>query len=352
MPDEPSAAPSREPDAGDLAVRDSAPPAPATPQAASSPTASPPAVPTQAETDAQVLAMWLHGAAANTRRAYERDTQDFFAHATRSHATRAEAPPPEGGHASERLPLRQVTLRHLQAWALALEARGLKPATRARKLAAVKSLLTFAADIRYLAFNPGKALRLPPVPSRLARRILTEPETWRLLEAPETTRNRTLLVVAYASAARVSELARLSWEDVQPRQTEAGPAAQLTLTGKGEKARTVLLPVPAAEALAELRAEERAAGYGTAEDAVFRSRQGGHLAPSSIWRVVKKAARRAGIEKPVSPHWLRHAHVSHALDHGAPVQLVKATTGHEDLATLSRYAHARPGASSGGYLQL
>jgi integrase/recombinase XerD len=68
--------------------------------------------------------------------------------------------------------------------------------------------------------------------------------------------------------------------------------------------------------------------------------------------VVKKAARRAGIEKPVSPHWLRHAHVSHALDHGAPVQLVKATTGHEDLATLSRYAHARPGESSGGYLQL
>jgi integrase/recombinase XerD len=44
--------------------------------------------------------------------------------------------------------------------------------------------------------------------------------------------------------------------------------------------------------------------------------------------------------------------VSHALDHGAPVQLVKATTGHEDLATLSRYAHARPGESSGGYLQL
>lgn len=64
------------------------------------------------------------------------------------------------------------------------------------------------------------------------------------------------------------------------------------------------------------------------------------------WNIVRQAADRAGIEKNVSPHWLRHAHASHALDRGAPVHLVKDTLGHASLATTSRYAHANPGDSS------
>jgi integrase/recombinase XerD len=50
---------------------------------------------------------------------------------------------------------------------------------------------------------------------------------------------------------------------------------------------------------------------------LFRSRKGGHLHPSQVWRIVKKSAKRAGIKKAVSPHWFRHAHASHALDRGA-----------------------------------
>ncbi len=67
-------------------------------------------------------------------------------------------------------------------------------------------------------------------------------------------------------------------------------------------------------------------------------------------RIVKAAAARAGLSPKVSAHWLRHAHVSHALDAGAPVHLVQTTVGHASLATTSRYADARPGDSSARYL--
>ena len=65
------------------------------------------------------------------------------------------------------------------------------------------------------------------------------------------------------------------------------------------------------------------------------------------------AVRRAGdnFAARISPHWLRHAHASHAIDNGAPVTLVSATLGHADLKTTSVYAHARPGESSGRYLK-
>ena len=63
-----------------------------------------------------------------------------------------------------------------------------------------------------------------------------------------------------------------------------------------------------------------------------------------------RAAARAGLSAAVSAHWLRHAHVSHALDRGAPAHLVQATVGHANLSTTSKYAHARPSDSSSRYL--
>jgi len=84
---------------------------------------------------------------------------------------------------------------------------------------------------------------------------------------------------------------------------------------------------------------------------VFASRRGGgHLHPTAVERVVWRAARRAGIEGKVSPHWLRHAHATHALDRGAPIHLVQATLGHASVATTGRYLHARPTDSSARYL--
>jgi site-specific recombinase XerD len=91
------------------------------------------------------------------------------------------------------------------------------------------------------------------------------------------------------------------------------------------------------------------------DDPVFPSRKKKPVAalqPLAVLRILRAAARRAGIELPVSPHWFRHAHASHALDRGTPIHLVQATLGHANINTTGRYLHARPQGSSGRFLPL
>ena len=94
-------------------------------------------------------------------------------------------------------------------------------------------------------------------------------------------------------------------------------------------------------------------GDASADDPVFRSRKRlGALKPLAVLRIVRHAARRAGIDLAVSPHWLRHAHASHALDRGAPIHPAQTTLGHVSITTTGRYLHARPSDSSSRFLPL
>jgi len=174
---------------------------------------------------------------------------------------------------------------------------------------------------------------------QLAERILSETQVHRILALEPSKRNQALLRLLYAGGLRVSELAALRWRDLQPRDD----AGQVTIFGKGGKTRVVLLPVSVWRELEDL-------GRGSAEAPVFRSRRGGHLDPSAVERIVQKATTRAGIVGKVSPHWLRHAHATHALERQCPIHLVQATLGHASVATTGRYLHARPTDSSARYL--
>ena len=120
---------------------------------------------------------------------------------------------------------------------------------------------------------------------------------------------------------------------------------QITVFGKGGKTRTVLLKPKVWHQLQSLKGEAKTA------DPIFRSRKGGHaLDASQVRRIVYAAAQAAGLDRKVSPHWMRHAHASHALDRSAPIHLVQATLGHASVATTGRYLHARPTESSSLYL--
>jgi DNA-binding Lrp family transcriptional regulator len=155
-------------------------------------------------------------------------------------------------------------------------------------------------------------------------------------------RNRVMLRTLYYAGLRVSELCGLCWRDLQARGETEG---QLTAFGKGGKTRAVLLPACLWSELVDLR------GGAEENEPVFRSRlKPGSLDPSQVMRVVRAAALRVGIKSKVSPHWLRHAHASHALDRGAPIHLVQATLGHASVSTTGRYLHARPTESSSKYL--
>jgi site-specific recombinase XerD len=274
-----------------------------------------------AASDDQLLALWLHGRSPHTARAYLADATRFVAGAGK--------------------PLELVTLADLQAFADTCAGAG--PASRYRALSAVKSLLAFGHRIGYLPLDVGRVLRLPAVRNRLAERILPEADIHRMLSLETNQRNRAILTLLYASGVRVSELCGLHWRDVQI----IADGAQITVFGKGGKTRSVQLPASVWKLLEKLR------GRATGGDPVFRSRkQGGELKPLAVLRIVRAASRRAGIDLNVSPHWLRHAHASHALDRGAPIHLVQATLGHASINTTGRYLHARPKESSGKFLPL
>jgi integrase/recombinase XerD len=90
----------------------------------------------------------------------------------------------------------------------------------------------------YLAFDVGRALRLPAVRDRLAERILPEADLHRVLSLEPKVRNRAILTLLYASGVRVSELCALSWRDLQPN----GDGGQITVLGKGGRTRAVQIP--------------------------------------------------------------------------------------------------------------
>ena len=212
-------------------------------------------------------------------------------------------------------PLPTVTLGDLQAFADSLA--GLAPASRGRILGSVKALLAFGHRLGYLPVNVGRALRLKGRPASRPSASCSEAQVQRLLALEPDPRNALLLRVLYYAGLRVGELCGLRWRDV----AERGETAQLTAHGKGGKVRVVLLPPGVGR---DLLAWRRGAGP---DEPVFRSRQDGRagrrsgrrLGDDQVRLIVQAAAARAGLPAAVSPHWLRHAHASHALERGATV---------------------------------
>jgi integrase/recombinase XerD len=280
-----------------------------------------PALP-QAHSDDQLIEIWLHGRSVHTQRAYRADIAWFQLGAGK--------------------PLPSVTLTDLQGFADSL-GDALAAASRYRILSALKSLLAFGHRIGYLPFDVGRALRLPGVRNRLTERILPEAEIHHILSLEPKERNRVLLTLLYASGVRVSEVCSLYWRDTKAN----GDGGQITVFGKGDKTRSIQLPASVWKNLEKLR------GDAGDDQPLFPSRKrGGPLKPLGVLRIVRQAAARAGIDLAVSPHWMRHAHASHALDRGAPIHLVQATLGHASITTTGRYLHARPKDSSGRFLAL
>ncbi len=241
-----------------------------------------------------------------------------------------------------------MTLADVQAYTTLLERSELATSSQARAIAAIKSLFTFAHQkTGLLPANPAGPVTAPKVKDALAERILSEAVVQVMMHLEPDPRNQVLLKLLYIAGLRVSELTQLAWRSLQGREV----GGQVLVYGKGGKTRTIKLPASLWDELQALR------GDGQMDTPVFTSRKKkGHLTEVQINRIVKAAAMRVpGLDRQVatkvSPHWLRHAHASHAMDRGAPVHLVKETLGHASVATTGRYLHARPTDSSSLYLE-
>jgi integrase/recombinase XerD len=275
---------------------------------------------TRATTDRELVASWIDNLSSpHSRRNFEATALRFLE--------------------ALQIDLRQAKVEDVRQ-ALSMLIEGRSAGTSRQYVLRVKSLLGYAHRLGYTTFNASAVLKVkaPPRGAELAKRIMPEVDVALLIRAARTARDRVLLEVAYGGGLRVSELVALTWADVLSGK---GGRAQLSITGKGSVVRQVLLPKQASEDLLALRGDARP------NDPVFPARHGGRLTERAVLGLVKRLAKRAGVSEAVSPHWLRHAHGSHALDRGATLAEVQATLGHANVATTSGYLHARPDSSSG-----
>ncbi|MDF1595344.1 MAG: site-specific tyrosine recombinase XerD [Acidimicrobiia bacterium] len=223
-----------------------------------------------------------------------------------------------------------------------LNRRGLAAATISRKVAAVRGLHRFLIAEGTAADDPTALVEARRGGLRLPKALdldLVE----KLIEAPDTTtapgrRDRALLEFMYASGSRVAEVVGLDVIDVD---LEDGTAM---VTGKGSKQRLVPLGRHAVAAIEQYLPDRRAVLGGRPDPgAVFLNARGGRLSRQGVWGLVRKAARRAGIdEDAVSPHVLRHSAATHMVEGGADLRTVQVMLGHASISTTQVYTKVSP----------
>ena len=228
--------------------------------------------------------------------------------------------------------LRTIDARTVRAYLAHLHARGLDPASVARKLAALRSWFRFLVRRGVLAKNAAREVRSPRLPRKLVS-FLPIDEATALVEAKavgggERLRDVAVLELLYATGLRVSELVGLDLEAVDRS------ARTVRVLGKGRKERIVPFGEKAARAL-EAYLGRRAESRGP----LFVNRRGGRLTVRAIYTIVRRSAAAAGITRRVSPHTLRHTFATHLLDAGADLRVIQEFLGHSRLSTTQRYTH-------------
>ena len=210
----------------------------------------------------------------------------------------------------------------------------------ATMIAAARSLFRFAERSKHIAFSPAHVFKTRQRDATPSNKVLTEDEIVAIFAEAGSERNRTLLEFLYKSGARARETRDLTWD----RITVIDGNAHITIVGKGNKVRVIQLPERMTARLMRLRTMES-----LPTDPVFtteRRDEQGRLLPmavETIRDILHAACYRARITRPVSPHWLRHSHGTHADRQGAKLTEIQDALGHADPRTTRRYVQAHHG---------
>ena len=214
---------------------------------------------------------------------------------------------------------------------------GRSPATVARTVSSMRRFHEFLRSTGRCPEDPTASLRRPRVPRREPDPLTVE-EAERLVSAvdggePLELRDRAVLEVLYATGVRVSELTALRTGDLLLDN------GLVRVHGRGARERMVPIGQPAAEAAGRYarRARPLLAGAGS-EDTLFLGARGRAMSRMSVWKVIRAAARDAGIERPVNPQTLRHTFAAHLLEGGFGLSDVQHLLGHSDISTTLIYA--------------
>ena len=264
--------------------------------------------------------LWAErGVSEHTRSAYGRDLKAF-----------AEYCVVEGKG------LEQIVREDILSYLGARHSVGQSARSSARALAALRSFYRYCLRQGLIEHDPVALVDNPKIPKSLPK-SLSETDVERLINAPDIEtpiglRDRAMLELLYACGLRVSELVGLTLSQLNLRQ------GVVRVYGKGRKERLVPMGQAAERWLERYLGSARPQLLSLGEsDACFPGRGGAAMTRQTFWYRIKHWAAVAGIDKPLSPHTLRHAFATHLLNHGADLRVVQLLLGHSDLSTTQIY---------------
>jgi integrase/recombinase XerD len=227
---------------------------------------------------------------------------------------------------------------HIIAFLSHLQRKGRATSTISRNLASLRAFYGFLLRDGLIDSDPTANLESPKIEKKLPR-VLTIQEVESLLDEPKRNtpagmRDKAMLELLYATGIRVSELVSLNLGDVNLNM------GFLRCYGKGSKERIIPLGSVAAESMEEYisRARKKLLRQ-ESENALFLNHHGRRLSRQGFWKIIKKYAKLAAINKDITPHTLRHSFATHLLENGADLRAVQEMLGHADISTTQIYTH-------------
>ena len=232
--------------------------------------------------------------------------------------------------------LAQVVTQEVEDYANSLVKRGKSPATVTRSVASIKSFYSCLMGKGYVSVNPAKGVAPAKVERKLPQ-VLTSKEVELFLEQPECTdlkgyRDRAMLELLYATGIRVSELIELDVDDLNL------PGGVLKCFSKGKERMIPLYPT-AIRALGEYINNVRPQLVESIDEtALFVNMGGERMSRQGFWKIIKYYQEKAGIQKDITPHTLRHSFAAHLLENGADLRSIQEMLGHADISSTQIYS--------------
>ena len=233
------------------------------------------------------------------------------------------------------VPPQQVEREMIERYLDWLYDEGREKSSQARQLSGIRSFFNYLLLNDEIDASPAELISAPK-PARRLPDVLTTEEIDRILAAIDTStskgiRDVAMLELLYSCGLRVSELVSLRLGDLFFGE------GYIRVVGKGDKQRLVPVSDVARERVMRYLDERQPAR--TSEEVLFLNNRGKGLTRVMIFTILKEAARRADIEKRISPHTLRHSFATHLLEGGAGIRQVQELLGHENILTTEIYTH-------------
>ena len=233
--------------------------------------------------------------------------------------------------------MRKVKKDTINEYLLHMTHSGKSPATVTRSTASIKSFYAYMAQCGAVKTSPAKSVVAMKV-ERKYPEILTNREVELFLEQPKCVdekgfRDHAMLELLYATGIRVTELIDLNVEDVN---LELG----ILKCTSAKKSRVIPLYPAALRALSVYLKEVRLIMVDDpGEQALFVNVGGARMSRQGFWKILKSYQEKAGIEKDITPHTLRHSFAVHLLENGADLGSLQELMGHSDISSTQMYTH-------------